>query len=112
MSTHSHVPKKTTASIAVIIFLIPLFLFILWLSITIRLGEISERDQIDTFLSYFPAIIRHYSGIIIFSIICCVAAMYLAAKSFRKKLLPLRIAMFLVVIGSIFLIFFNISRLV
>lgn len=111
MTTQSHVPRKTTATLAVIALLIPLILFIVWSFITVKYGGMSKRDQVDTFLSYFPESLRNFTGVTILSLVCCVLAIILAARSFKKRLLSVRVIMTLVVLAAIFLLLFNISQL-
>lgn len=111
MSSRSRISKRKLATSAVILFLIPLILFLAWVSIPLRMGEMSDRDHIDTFLSYFPSVIQNNTVIFLFSALCCLVALILASKSAQKKLMTLRIMMMVVIVGSIFLLFFSISRL-
>ncbi len=113
MSTsRSHVSRRFTATLAILFFLIPLVLFIAWSSVSLKYGPMSENDQIQTFLNYFPALMQNFKGIHIFSMICCFIAIILASRSVKKKLLSVRVLMFLVMIGSIFLIIFDIAQLI
>lgn len=111
MTTNAHTSRRLTATLAIIFFLIALVIFIGWSSVGIKYGAVNERDHIDIFLSYFPGWIQNFTGITIFSLICCVIAMVLAGRSYKKRLLSIRVLMLLVVIGSIFLAIFNIAQL-
>lgn len=111
MTTHAHVSRRFTATLAIIFFLPALILFIIWSSIGLRFGEMNERDQIDTFLSYFPSWLQNFTTLHVISIVLCLVAIILAARSFKKHLLSVRVLMLLVVIGSIFLIIFDIFQI-
>ncbi len=111
MTTHAHTSRRLTATVAIIFFLVALVIFIGWSSVGIKYGAVSERDHIDIFLSYFPAWIQNFTGITVFSLICSIIAMILAGRSYKKRLLSVRVLMLLVVIGSIFLVIFNITQL-
>lgn len=111
MTTHAHTSRRFTATLAIIFFIFPLVLFIAWSGITINHGALTEREHIDLFLEYFPAWMQNFTGITIFSLLCCIIAMVLAGRSYKKKLLSVRVLMLLVVIGAIFFAIFNIAQL-
>lgn len=111
MTTHARPSRRFTATLAILIFLFPLVLFIGWSGIGVNHGALNEREQIDIFLSYFPSWLQNFTGITVFSLACCIIAMVLAGRSYKKRLLSVRVLMLLVVIGSIFLIIFNLAQL-
>lgn len=112
MSTKSHVPSKTTAVMAIIFLLPPLVLFIMWASIGIKYSGISEVDQMDIYMGYFPEWLKNINTIHIISILCSFIAIGLAARSFKKHLLWVRVLMLIVVLVAIFIILFDISQIV
>lgn len=112
MSTSHSVSKKFTATLAIIFFLPPLILFIIWSSIGVQYGAMSEAHRTRTFLEYFPEWIRNFTGIHVFALACCVVAILLARRSFKKKLLSIRVMMLFVVLCTIFLILFNIFQII
>ena len=111
MSTNHHVKKKVTATLSIIFLLPALVLFIIWSSIGLRFADMNEIDQQETFLSYFSGLFKDIHVIDIISIVFCLIAMVLAAKSFQKRLLALRFVMLLTVLVSLFIILFDISQL-
>ncbi len=112
MSTSSHVSRRFTAVLAILFLLPALIFFIMWWSISLRYSGINESEQMDTFLGYFPQWLKSINIIHAVSIICCVVAVVLAARSFKKRLLSVRILMLLTVLIAIFIILFDISQLV
>lgn len=112
MSTKSHVSRRWTAALAIILLLPALIMFIMWSSIGLKYGAISAGEQIDTYMSYFPQWLRNFNTIHIISIVCCVLAISLAARSFRKHLLWVRVVMLMVVLISIFILLFDIYQMV
>lgn len=112
MSTRSHVSRRFTAGVAILFLLPALIIFILWWSIGLRYSGINESEQMDTFLGYFPQWLKNVNIIHTISIICCVVAVILAARSFKKRLFTVRILMLLTVLIAIFIILFDISQLV
>ncbi|MEO9144332.1 MAG: hypothetical protein ABI237_02140 [Ginsengibacter sp.] len=112
MSTKSHVSRKITAALAILFLLPALIFFIMWSSIGFRYSGINASEQMDTFLGYFPEWLRNINAIHAISIICCVVAVILAARSFKKRLLTVRVLMLLTVLMAIFLILFDISQMV
>ncbi|HET7115256.1 MAG TPA: hypothetical protein VFI29_02115 [Hanamia sp.] len=112
MSTKSHIPRKTTAAMAIIFLLPPLVLFIMWSSIGIKYSGISEGDQMDVYMSYFPGWLKNINTIHIISVICCFIAIALASRSFKKHLLWVRVLMLITVLIAIFILLFDISQIV
>lgn len=112
MSTNSHVKKKITAILAIIFLLPALIFFIMWTSIGMRYSDMNQVSREETFLGYFSGIFKNIHTVDIISIILCLIAIILAARSFQKKLLSLRVLMLLTVLISIFIILFDISQLV
>lgn len=112
MTTHSKVSRKFTATLAIIFFIPPLLLFIAYSGIGVKYGSMSQEGKIESFLSYFPSWMQNYAGINIFSIIFCIIAISLASRSYKKKLLSIRVIMLVIVLASIFIILFDISQLI
>lgn len=112
MSTKSHISRRLTAVLAVLFLLPALIFFIMWWSVGLRYSGINESEQIEAFLGYFPAWLKNIDVIHTISIICSIAAIVLAARSFKKRLLAVRILMLLTVLIAIFLILFDISQIV
>lgn len=112
MSTKSHVPKLITAIFSVVILLPALVFFFMYSSIGWRYGDISEVDKIDTFTGYFPRFLQNIHAIHIIAILCCIIAIVLASRSFRKRSLSLRLITLFVVLAAIFLLFFNFSQMI
>ncbi|HEU5364971.1 MAG TPA: hypothetical protein VFU62_05545 [Hanamia sp.] len=112
MSTKSHVPSKITAAIAIIFLLPPLIFFMMWSSLGLRFNDMSLSDKTDTFLGYFPGFLRNMNTIHAISIICCIVAIVLASRSFKKRLLSVRVLMLLTVLLAIFIIFFDIIQMI
>ena len=107
-STHK-VPKKITAILA-IVFLIPaVYIFGVWLRVFS--GDLTPAQKIDSFINHFPSFITEYKWIIYFSMVCCLVAMVLAAKSFKQPLLSLRITMWLTVMVASLIFFVDIFQL-
>ena len=112
MSTTSHVSSKWTALFA-IIFLIPaLIIFIMWSSIGLRFSGISEGEKMDTYMGYFPGWLHNINTIHSISIVCCLVAITLAARSFKKKLLSIRVLMLMTVLVAIFILLFDIYQMI
>lgn len=112
MSTKSHVSRKITAALAVIFLLPPLVLFIMWSSIGIRYSGLNGGDQMDVYLGYFPDWLKNINAIHIISIVCCLIAIILAARSFKKHLVWVRVLMLITVLAAIFILFFDISQMI
>ncbi len=112
MSTKSHVSRKVTAALAIIFLLPPLLMFIMWSSIGLRYSGMDAGDQMDTYLDYFPGWLNNINTIHAISIVCCIIAIVLAARSFKKHLLSVRVLMLFTVLVSIFIILFDIYQMV
>lgn len=112
MSTNSHVSRKWTAAIAILFLLPALILFMMWSSIGLRSSGISEGEKIDTYMNYFPGWLSNINTIHAISIICCLVAIILAARSFKKHLLSVRVLMLLTVLISIFILLFDIYQII
>lgn len=112
MSTKSHISRKATAVLAIIFLLPSLIMFIMWSSIGLRYSGINADDQMDIYLTYFPAWLKNINTIHTISIVCCIIAIILAARSFKKHLLSVRVLMLLTVLASIFIILFDIYQMV
>lgn len=111
MSTKSHVSNRFTAVLAIIFILPALVLFAMWSTIGLRFSGLRRYEQIDYFMDYFPNWLQSMATIHAISIICCVIAITLAARSFKKKLLWVRVMMLMVVIVAIFIIMFDIYQM-
>jgi hypothetical protein len=109
MSSTHKLPKKITA-IAAIVFLLPaLYIFGVWIR---AFGDDATTAQkIERFTAHFPGFIPGYKWIIYISLACCLASMVLAAKSFKQRLLSLRIAMWLTVMAAALIFFVDIFQL-
>lgn len=111
MSTNSHVSRRLTAVLAIVFFLPSLILFIMWSSIGLRYSGIGDAEKMDTYMSYFPGWLQSSTAIHIISLVCCVVAITLAARSFKKHLLWVRVLMLMVVVVSLFIILFDIFQM-
>jgi hypothetical protein len=112
MSTKSHVPGKVTAAIAIVFLLPPLIFFMMWSSIGLRYSDLSDSDKADTFLGYFPGFLKNITTIHIISLVCCIIAIILASRSFKKHLISLRLLMLITVLLAIFFILFNFTQMI
>jgi hypothetical protein len=111
MSTKSHLPGKITAGLSVVFLIPPLILFIMWSSVGLRYPDMSDSSKMDTYLGYFPKFLQDIPLINIFSIVCCIIAIILASRSFKKHLLSIRLLMLITVLLAIFLILFDIIQI-
>lgn len=112
MSTNSHVSRRFTAVLSIVFFLPALVLFIMWSTIGLRFSGIGEAEKMDTYMAYFPGWLQNINLIHAISLICCLLAIILAARSFKKRLLSVRVLMLMVVIASLFIILFDIYQMV
>jgi hypothetical protein len=71
-----------------------------------------EDEQTETYLSHFPGWLKDMDVIHGISLVCCVIAIILAARSFKKHLLSIRVLMLLTVLAAIFIILFDIYQMV
>ena len=109
MSSTHKVPKKITAILAIVFLLPALYIFGLWINAFSK--DISTPQKINEFTDHFPSPLNDYKVIMYISIACCLTAMVLAAKSFKQRLLLLRIAMWLTVMVASLIFFLNIFQL-
>lgn len=112
MSTKSHVSRRFTAVLAIIFFLPALILFAVWSSIGLRFSGIGEAEKTDYYLDYFPYWLQNMTAIHLISLAFCVIAIILAARSFKKNLLWVRVMMLMVVVVAIFIILFDIFQII
>jgi hypothetical protein len=112
MTKTSHVSRKWTAAFAIAILLPALIFFIMWSSIGIRFSGMSDNDKMDTYLGYFPSWLQNVNMIHIISLICCVLAILLASRSFKKHLLSIRVLMLMTSLVAIFIILFDIFQMI
>jgi len=107
-STHK-VPKKITAILAIVFLLPALYIFGLWINVFSQ--DISPVQKVTEFTEHFPSLMSDYKLIMYISMACCLTAIVLAAKSFKQRLLSLRIAMWLTVMIASLIFFLNIFQL-
>ncbi|MEO6288802.1 MAG: hypothetical protein ABIO76_02710 [Ginsengibacter sp.] len=112
MSKSSHVPSRVTAIVAIAFLIPPLVFFIMWSSIGLQGSGLNANEKIDVYLGKFPFFMQSLTSINIISIICCLVSIVFAARSFKKRLLSIRVLMFLAVIIAFFIILFNIYQMV
>lgn len=106
-STHK-VPKKITAILAIVFILPAVYIYGVWISASG--SDITQAEKVEQFTGHFPSLIGDNKILAFISIVCCITAMILAAKSFKQPIIPLRIAMWLVVMIASFLLFLNIFQ--
>ena len=109
MSSPHKVPKKITAILAIVFLLPAVYIFGLWINVFSK--DTTPLQKIGEFTDHFPALLSDYKVIMYISIGCCLTAMILAAKSFKQRLLSLRIAMWLTVMISSLIFFMDIFQL-
>lgn len=102
-------PKKFTAILAIIFLLPALYIFGVWVNVFRQ--DITQKQKIVEFTEQFPSIINDYKIIMYLSIACCLVAMILASKSFKQRLLSLRIAMWLTVMAASLILLLDIFQL-
>jgi hypothetical protein len=112
MSTNSHVSRRWTAAFAIILLLPALILFIIWSSIGLRYSGIGEGQQLDTYMSYFPSWLQDMKALHGISIVSCILAIVFAARSFKKRLLSVRVLMLMTVLIAIFILLFDIYQII
>ena len=112
MTTTSHVSRRATAVFAIIFLLPALIFFMMWTSIGLHGSGLSSDEQISTYLGYFPKGFQNFRLIHIISIVCCVIAITLALRSFKKHLLSVRVLMMLTVVVALFILLFDIYQMV
>jgi len=111
MSTKPHVPGKVRAALSIVFLLPPLIFFMMWISIGLRYSDMNSSEKTDTFLGYFGGLFENLYVINLISIICCLVAIVLASRSFKKHLLSIRVLMLITVLVAIFLMMFDIFQL-
>jgi hypothetical protein len=112
MSTKTHVSKIFTAVLSVVILLPAIVFFFMYVSIGWQNKDINDVDKMDTFTGYFAGFLKNINVIHGISILCCIAAIAFASRSFRKRSLPLRLVTLFVVLAAIFILFFDFSQMI
>ena len=84
----------------------------MWSSIGLRYSGISEGEKMDIYMSYFPNWLHNINTIHAISIVCSIVAITLAARSFKKHLLSVRVLMLLTVLAAIFILLFDIYQMI
>ena len=107
-STHK-TPKKITAVVAIVFLLPALYIFGLWINVFRQ--DLTPAQKITDFTGHFPSFMSDYRMIIYISMACCLAAIVLAAKSFKQHLVSLRVAMLLTVMIASLIFFVNLFQL-
>lgn len=110
MSSTHKIPKKIEAILAIIFLLPALYIFIVWAKIFN--DDISQPQKISLFTDHFHVAINNYKTILYISLAFCIIAMILAAKSFRQRLVSIRVAMWLTVIIASLIFFIDIFQLI
>lgn len=105
-STHK-APKKITAVLAIVFLLPAVYIFAVWINVFNH--DLTQPQKIVEFTEHFP--VNDIKIIIYFSMGCCIAAMILAAKSFKQRLVSLRIAMWLTVMLASLIFFMDMFQL-
>ena len=109
MTKTKHTPSILSAIIA-IIFLIPgIVLYLLWAGLG---NDLNPAERLAAYLAKFPAFMQNLAVINVISIVCCILAIAFASRSFRKRLLSLRLVMMLTVIAAVLIILFDVYQLV
>lgn len=111
MSTNSHLHAKTYAALAILFILPPIVFFAIRSSVGIRYNDLSESAKRDTFLAHFPSFMQNITAIHVIALVCCIVSMVLASRSFKKKVVSIRILMMITVLVAIFLILFNVAKM-
>jgi hypothetical protein len=107
-STHK-VPKKITAILAIVFILPAVYILGLWINVFGH--DITQAQKVEEFTGHFPSFIRDPKLITFISMASCIIAVIFAAKSFKQKLLSLRIAMWLIVMIASLIFFLDIFQL-
>jgi len=84
----------------------------MWSTIGLRVSGINDQEKMATYIGYFPGWLRNIRTIHLISIICCIMAIILAARSFSKNLLSVRVLMLLTVVAAFFILLFDIYQMV
>ena len=107
-STHK-VPKKITAVLAIVFLLPAIYIFILWMNVFKQ--DTTQSQKISEFTDHFPAFLSDYRNVMYVLIALCLAAIILAAKSFKQPVVLLRIAMWLTVMIASLIFFMSVFQL-
>ena len=111
MTTHkvNRKQKQWIALLAIILLLPALYIFFIWLDVFSQ--DLSQAQKISAFTARFPFGMNDHRIIIYISMASCLAAMILAAKSFKQRQLPLRVAMWLTVMIAALIFLLDIFQL-
>lgn len=112
MTSHSKKGRKRTGILAIILLIPPLILFLGYVFAGFGDRFMSSNERIENLLGNLPPWAQNYSLLLVISIIFCIISMILASGSYKKKSLPSRIRMLVVILISLFLILFDIGQLV
>ena len=102
-------PKKVIAVLAIVFLLPAVYIFAVWIKAFNQ--DITQAQKVVEFTDRFPSFIGSYNMVVYISMAFCIAAMILAAKSFKQPLLSLRIAMWLVVMAASLILFVDLFQL-
>lgn len=112
MVSHSTKTKKKTGTLAVILLIPPLILFLAYAFTGLGGGFMTSTEKQESLLSNLPSWAQHYTLLIVVSIILCLASMILASGSYKRKSVSSRIKMLIVILISIVLLLFDIGQLI
>ncbi len=112
MTKTHHTPSKVTAVIAIVFLLPPVLFFIMWSSIGLQDSDLNANEKISAYLGKFPGFMQSLTLINIISLICCIFAIFFAARSFKKRLLSVRVLMMLTVLAALIIMLFDIYQIV
>jgi len=112
MTTTHIVSRRITATLAIVFLLPPLYFFIKWSSIGLRITGISEQEKMSTYRGYFPPWLQDITTIHLIAMVCCIISIILASRSFSKNLLSVRVLMLVTVVAACFILLFNIYQMV
>jgi hypothetical protein len=84
----------------------------MWSSIGLRFSGLSDTAKMDYYLDYFPQWLQNINIVHTISIISCLAAIMLAARSFKKRLLSIRVLMLMTCLVAIFILLFDIFQMI
>lgn len=101
-----------SAMLSILVFVPALIISSLSAYIGFKDGGISHANKEDIFSGYFPDWMNNFAILHVLSIVLCIIAMILAAKSFKKPLVWERVLMMLVTMGAIIIILYDIVQLI
>jgi len=108
--TSTHKPPKRNTAVLAIIFLLPaLYIFAVWINVFQQ--DITTEQKVTEFTEKFPSFMADYKTIFYISMASCLAALVLAAKSFKQRMVSLRIAMLLTVMIASLIFFVDLFQL-